>query len=141
MTISLKLERKILNEKNTIGELYWEGEMECNTLEDTDRFLENQQNEKVDKQSAIPRGSFRVIIDKSERFKREMPHLLNVPRFTGVRIHKGNTEEDTEGCILVGEYVGEDMKSVVNSKKAFDKLFAKMVEAIKNGEEFVIEVI
>src|SRR3972149_7264908 len=105
MTISLKLERKILNEKNTIGELYWEGEMECNTLEDTDRFLENQQNEKVDKQSAIPRGSFRVIIDKSERFKREMPHLLNVPRFTGVRIHKGNTEEDTEGCILVGEYV------------------------------------
>lgn len=139
--INLKLERKIFNEKNTIGELYWENELECSTLEDTDRFLEDSQNEKVDKQSAIPRGIYKVIIDKSTRFKRDMPHLLDVPRFEGIRIHKGNTEEDTEGCILVGEYVADDMKSVVNSKRAFDKLFAKMIEAIKNGNEFIIEVI
>ena len=139
--INLKLERKIFNERNTIGELYIEGEMECNTLEDTDRFLENQENEKVPKESAIPRGNYKVIIDKSTRFKRDMPHLLNVPRFEGVRIHKGNTEEDTEGCILVGEYVADNMKSVVNSEIAFKRLFFKMVEAIKNGNEIVIEVI
>jgi len=139
--INLKLDRRIQNPNNVIGELYWEDEMECNTLEDTDRFLEDEINEKVDKQSAIPRGSYKVIINKSTRFKRDMPLLLNVPGFSGVRIHKGNTEEDTEGCILVGEYVSDDMKSVVNSKKAFDKVFAKMVEAVKNGEEMVIEVV
>ena len=136
-----KIERKYSNPKSTIGEWYIEGEFECNTLEDLDRYLEERNNEKVEGETAIPRGVYKIIIDKSERFKRDMPHLLDVPLFSGVRIHSGNTEVDTAGCILVGEYVSDDGKSLINSKKAFDKLFAKMKEAIKNEEEITIEVI
>ena len=138
--INLKLYRKILNPKKTIGELYWEDNLECNTLEDTDRFLENGTSEKIPGETAIPRGHYKIIIDESKRFKRDMPHILNVPFFEGIRIHSGNTEADTEGCILVGEYVNPD-NTLANSRKAFDKLFKKMILAIKNGEEIEIEII
>ena len=60
----------------------------------------------------------------SNRFKKELPILFNVPNFEGVRIHPGNVAEDTEGCILVGQTKSLDF--IGNSKKAFAKLFAKM---------------
>jgi hypothetical protein len=90
-------------------------------LEDAERKV------KIKAETAIPKGSYKVIINESNRFKRLLPLLLNVPDFEGVRIHSGNSNHDTEGCILVGQtrnknYIGQ-------SRKAFDKLFKKMQAA------------
>jgi hypothetical protein len=71
------------------------------TCEDRDRYLEHG-GEKVYGTSAIPRGNYVLELSYSNRFKRVLPILLNVPQFTAIRIHGGNTAEDTLGCILVG---------------------------------------
>jgi len=108
---------------STIGELSIDGVFECFTLEDVER------KEKIKSETAIPKGTYKVIINQSNRFKRLLPLLLNVPNFEGVRIHSGNSNHDTEGCILVGQTRGKDY--IGQSRKAFDKLFKKM-QAAKN---------
>jgi len=108
-------------DKSTIGELYIDGIFECFTLEDVER------KEKIKSETAIPKGTYKVIINQSNRFKRLLPLLLDVPNFEGVRIHSGNTNHDTEGCILVGQTRGQDY--IGQSRKAFDKLFRKMQAA------------
>lgn len=105
----------------TVGKLYVNGTFYCYTLEDTVR----PKGEKIDGQTAIPTGTYTVIVDVSNRFKRRLPHVLNVPGFEGVRIHTGNSSADTEGCILLGStWSGKDY--IQGSKAAFDPLFAKM---------------
>jgi hypothetical protein len=119
MLITVK--RLYKTENSTIGELLIDGVFECFTLEDKERPV------KIKGETAIPKGTYKVIINKSNRFKRLLPLLINVPNFEGVRIHSGNSNHDTEGCILVGQtrnknYIGQ-------SRKAFDKLFKKMQAA------------
>lgn len=116
--MELKLKRLHKTDKSTIGELSIDGVFECYTLEDVERDV------KVYSKTAIPKGQYKVIINQSNRFKKLMPLLLNVPNFEGVRIHSGNKAEDTEGCILVGQTRSLDF--IGNSKKAYDKLFKKM---------------
>ena len=116
MVITIK--RLYKTDTSIIGELLVNGIFECFTLEDIERPV------KIKGETAIPKGTYRVIINESNRFKRQLPLLLNVPSFEGVRIHSGNSNHDTEGCILVGQtrnknYIGQ-------SRKAFDKLFKKM---------------
>lgn len=106
---------------STIGELSIDGVFECFTLEDVER------KEKIKSETAIPKGTYKVVINQSNRFKRLLPLLLNVPNFEGVRIHSGNSNHDTEGCILVGQTRGKDY--IGQSRKAFDKLFKKMQAA------------
>ncbi len=106
---------------STIGELYIDGIFECYTLEDIEREV------KIKCETAIPKGTYKVIINQSNRFKKLMPLLLNVPNFEGVRIHSGNTNHDTEGCILVGQTRSKNF--IGQSRKAFDKLFKKMQTA------------
>jgi len=67
-----------------------------------------------------------------------MPLLLDVPDFEGIRIHSGNTEADTEGCILVGFSRSPDF--VGSSKSAFDALFARISDAIINDEKVRIGI-
>ena len=119
----MKIEVKRLHKtKNSvIGELTVDGVWECYTLEDVERDV------KIKNATAIPRGTYKVIINQSNRFKRLLPLLLNVPGFEGVRIHSGNTNHDTEGCILVGRTRSNDF--IGQSRKAFDKLFEKMKKA------------
>ena len=93
---NLNLKRTYPKENYTIGELYIEGEYFCDTLEDTVR------DEKIAGQTAIPYGKYEIIVNRSPRFKRDLPLLLEVPNFEGIRIHRGNTAKDTSGCILVG---------------------------------------
>lgn len=119
------------------GKLYVNGVFECFTLEDVDRKLENG-GEKIYGRTAIPRGTYEVIINHSQRFKRDLPLLLNVPAFSGVRIHSGNTSEDTEGCILVGSTRGD--QRVNNSRVAFNKLFDQLDEAYAANESIELEV-
>lgn len=106
----------------------------CLTLEDTARAL----GVKVYGKTAIPEGRFRVIIDQSVRFNRRMPHVLDVPGFSGIRIHAGNTDKDTEGCILVG--FARDGDKIYESARAFEYVFKAIDEAIMRGEEVWLEV-
>jgi hypothetical protein len=75
----------------------------------------------------------------SNRFKRMLPLLLNVPQFEGVRIHPGNATADTEGCILVGLY--RDQDRITSSRIAFDALFGKIAAAYLNNHKIEIEIL
>lgn len=119
--MKLLLKRLHRTDVSTIGELYVDGVFECYTLEDIEREV------KIKSETAIPKGKYKVMITMSNRFKRQMPLLLNVPNFSGVRIHAGNTNHDTEGCILVGQTRSKDF--IGKSRKAFDNLFKKMQKA------------
>lgn len=118
----------------TQGQLSCDGVHSCYTCEDVIR----PDGEKVPGQTAIPAGRYQVIITDSPRFKRRLPILLDVPGFTGIRIHSGNTDRDTEGCILPGR--GFTPAGVTQSVLAFDVLFARIDSALIVGEEVWIEV-
>lgn len=84
-------------DRNIIGDLHLDGNFFCHTLEDEIR----PDGEKVYGKTAIPAGRYKVVLTKSIRFNRVMPLLLDVPMFTGIRLHGGNTSEDSKGCPLV----------------------------------------
>lgn len=130
--LHLTLRRFHYDEHRTIGELLLNGEHECWTLEDRVR----DPGVKVPGETAIPCGGYDVVIDMSARFKRLMPQLLDVPNFAGVRIHCGNTERDTEGCILVGHTYSN--RGLENSRLAFDRLFPKLQAAEPEGIRLTI---
>jgi hypothetical protein len=132
--MKLTLVRTLANDEETIGELYVDDKFECYTLEDVVRDF----SIKVHGSTAIPYGTYDVIISYSPRFGRYLPLLLNVPNFTGVRIHSGNTHKDTEGCILVG--VKKGTHSILESRKAFAKLYNQMVFASQEGQPISIEI-
>ncbi len=119
--MKIEIKRLIKTENSTIGELTIDGKFECYTLEDKEREV------KIKSETAIPKGTYKVIINQSNRFKKLLPLLLNVPNFEGVRIHPGNTNHDTEGCVLVGRTKSKDF--IGQSRKAFESLFAKMKAA------------
>ena len=116
----LTLQREPSTKVSTAGKLFIDGQFECYTLEDIVR----PRGVKVYGQTAIPAGSYQVVLTMSPRFKRVLPLLLNVQGFEGIRIHPGNKAEDTDGCILVGDAPAPDWLG--QSKVAFDRLFAKL---------------
>jgi hypothetical protein len=138
--VKLKLTRNSSSAECTLGDLSLDGEHFCFTCEDVVREQEGVpvKDWKIAGKSAIPRGTYQVIVNHSQRFKRELPLLLNVPGFTGVRIHPGNTADDTEGCILVGEKLGED--SVLESRMAFGRLMVEIEAALDSGDLVHIEI-
>ena len=128
--MKLKLERIYKAPTYTIGKLYIDGKLFCDTLEDVVRA----DGVKVYGETAIPSGTYKVILNVSNRFKRLMPLLLNVPMFEGIRIHEGNTDKDTHGCILVG-------KNTVKGKVTESKVtFAAFMEKIKDEKNITIEI-
>lgn len=129
---NLTLKRTYLLDNYTIGELYIEGEYYCDTLEDTVR------EEKIAGKTAIPYGKYEVIVNRSPRFKRDLPLLLDVPNFEGIRIHRGNTDEDTSGCILVGE--NKVVGKVINSTEKEEYITKLLKEAISLDYKVFIEI-
>ena len=119
----ITLIRKVGTKGFTEGKLYLDGVYFCDTIEDEERV------KKIQDKTAIPKGKYSVIINMSNRFKKLMPLLLNVPNYTGVRIHSGNTSEDTEGCILVGKKLKDGF--VTKSRDTF-KLLMKKLEGQKD---------
>lgn len=115
-----------------IGKLYVDGVYVCDTLEDTDRGLDDTMDVedikklKVYGKTAIPVGIYPVTITYSPRFKKNLPLLLNVKGYEGIRIHSGNTDKDTLGCILVGQ--NKQVGKVLNSRKMFDILYRELVK-------------
>lgn len=136
--MNLLLIRDAFSPTTTLGKLFVNGAYQCETLEDCDRKLEAG-GKKVEKNTAIPRGTYSVIIDYSNRFRRDMPNILAVLQFEGIRIHSGNTAADTEGCILVGKLRIND-NSIGYSRDAFGLLYAKLEAAYERNEEITIEV-
>ena len=119
----IEVKRFEFKDTYTVGKMYIDNIYECYTLEDVVR-----KGAKVNGQTAIPTGTYNLIINHSNRFNRDLPLLENVPNFTGVRIHAGNTSAHTEGCILVGTtWTGKDF--IGNSRVAFNKLFDKLKKA------------
>lgn len=133
--MKLELKRDTFTEKTTIGKLYLDGLEFAHTLEDTDRKLEDG-GVKVFGKTCVSRGTYEVTIDWSKKFNKLMPHILNVPQFEGIRIHAGNYDKDTEGCILVGSTRGNDF--IGDSRITFESLFKELEVAIMDGEKIEI---
>lgn len=96
--MQINVRRTFKGSDYTIGKLYIDGHYLCDTLEDTVRPA----GTKIAGKTAIPAGTYKVKKTMSPRFKKILPEILNVPGFSGVRIHSGNTAADTDGCLLLG---------------------------------------
>ena len=123
----------------------------CDTLEP--HAIDWRREEKVAGKTAIPTGRYRLVMSYSKTYKRRMPYLLNVPHFTGIMIHTGNSVDDTRGCILVGKAVrpqkaeeenptGEAtvIGRLTDSRITFNRLYELIREAMKKGEEVEVVV-
>ncbi|MDR1455868.1 MAG: DUF5675 family protein [Tannerella sp.] len=142
--MELKLHRRFSGKDYTVGALYVNGAYFCDTLEDADRGLmqtmpaEEIRRKKVTHETAIPTGVYRVTVTRSPAKRRMLPRLLDVPGFSGILIHRGNTKNDSSGCILVGE---NRMKGkVINSTPYETRLVEILTEAQEHGEEITIEI-
>lgn len=116
----LTLRRIAMKPTYTIGRLYVDGERFCDTIEDRVR----KSGEKVPGETAIPAGTYKVVITRSPKYRKDLPLLLNVPGFAGVRIHSGNTAKDSEGCIIVGK--NDRVGWVSNSRVTMSALMEKL---------------
>ncbi|MBF1498851.1 MAG: hypothetical protein HXN81_08720 [Prevotella pallens] len=145
MDLNLKLERKWKKEKYTIGNLYVNGVFFSNVLEDTVRGLrqdmtpEEIKKIKIHGQTAIPSGRYEIRVTLSARFRRQLPILLNVPGYAGVRIHPGNNDANTEGCLLPGK--NDRVGQVSNSRATMAALQKQIEEAIYQNSKVYIEIV
>lgn len=128
--IKLLVKREFFAETYTIGKLYVDGVYFCDTLENPVR----PEGIKIPNETAIPYGTYEVIVNFSPKFKRILPRLLNVPMFDGILIHRGNSVKDTSGCILVGE---NKVKGMVLNSTPYEE---KLVELLKDKKDIEITI-
>lgn len=140
--MKLELKRQPSTDKATIGELSIDGKPYCYTLEDVVREVEGQpvKEWKIPHETAIPCGTYHVILTYSNRFKKYLPLLLDVPGFSGVRIHPGNGPDDTEGCILVGKLDKNRPDWVSQSRIVFGPLMQRLDDAYERGDPITLEI-
>ena len=134
--MELKLNRIFLSSSATIGELWANNTHLCDTLEDRVR----PEGEKIYGKTAIPEGTYEMVLSYSPRFKKILPEILNVPNFTGIRIHCGNSSANSSGCILVGTWDGEKEDRISDSKIAFNELMSLLQKAADNKEKVAITI-
>lgn len=140
----LTLVRRIFLTDRTIGELYLNDQYLCDTLEDTDRHLEDYvekpseigKQAKIWGQTAIPRGTYKLKSHWWRKGNDWYPMLSGVPFFSGILIHAGNTPTDTYGCILVGTHE-KKTNNIINSRLAM-RLFREKVRNFDNAEIMII---
>ena len=148
----LTLKRYYFSENDTLGRLYItypdnldKKDFVCDVVEDTVRNPINTPDELFEKvygKTAIPYGTYQVIISRSPRFEKDLPELLKVPHFTGVRIHSGNTSEDSEGCLIVGNNPKPSKKqSWVYNSRAVLKQFMTLLEPLVKQGKVIIEIV
>lgn len=134
--MKIEVKREEFTDKSTIGRMYVNGVFECYTLEDKDRKLEAG-GQKVYGLTSIPRGSYTLIMSFSNRFQKYLPEILNVPQFEGIRIHGGNSDVDSHGCILVGQTKVKDF--IGNSRAALAQLLTK-IKSVEKKEKITITI-
>lgn len=142
--MELLLERKYPKNNYTIGNLFINGKFYCNIIEDVVRDINKNGSFdcgefKISGHTAIPYGKYEIQVTYSPKFKRKLPLLLNVKHFEGIRIHRGNTEKDSSGCLIPGENTKRGM--VLNSTKYELELTNLIESANKRGEKVIIEII
>jgi hypothetical protein len=130
-TLELTVTRKIFTNQSTTGEMDIDGTFHCYTLEDVVR----ENGIKIYGETAIPYGRYEVRLSFSNHFQKEMPEIMNVRNFEGVRIHGGNDAADTLGCILVGKKKGPDR--IWECKGVFDSLVEKIKRATPSKRCFL----
>ena len=156
--MELTLKRIALRSEYTIGKLYVDGEYVCDTIEDTVRDLDKDGKfangeVKISGKTAIPYGRYEITMKvKSPKYSNfskypwakkydgYLPRLLNVPHFEGILIHCGNTADDSDGCIIVGE--NKAVGKVINSVNTFRHLMDDyLAPAKKRNEKIAITII
>ena len=116
----------------TMGILLIDGVFTCWTLEDVVREV------KIPGETAIPAGRYNVRLSLSQRFQKLLPEILTVPNFKGIRIHAGNTQADTAGCVLVGRVRAYDR--VEESKLALMHVMEHLRRATTAGDPITITI-
>lgn len=131
---TLTLKRIAKRADYTIGRLEDENGVKiCDTLEPTWRNYKGGEL-KVPRKSAVPEGTYPVVVTKSKKFGKYLPLLVGVPGFEGVRIHSGNTVNDTEGCILVGQ-------NLIKGKVLLSRLtLEKLMRLIENEKRIFLTI-
>lgn len=132
----IEVKRKYKKANYTIGALYINGQWICDTLEP--RCIDWNKEKKVPGETAIPEGRYLIEMRRSPKFERRMPYLKNVPEFTNIMIHTGNTVKNTQGCIIVGYNTIRGL--VLKSRQAFDKIMERIDYALKAKHQIVIVV-
>lgn len=131
--MELKIKRIAFKDTYTIGKLSINEKYFCDTLEDCVR-----QGRKVMHETAIPVGRYKILWTFSTRFKKYMIQIADVPNFEGVRIHAGNSSEDTSGCPLVGK--NTEIGKVTNSRFYANSLNVLVSSAIKAKQDVWITI-
>jgi hypothetical protein len=143
--VNLFLERLFCKPAYTIGTLALGDRHFSNTLEDPvrdlnkDGDLDDYGELKILGETAIPYGRYEVIVSFSPKFKRDLPLVLDVKHFIGIRMHRGNTVKDTAGCILVGDNTA--VGKVTNSTYYEKKLTAMLKAYMTAGEKIYINIV
>ena len=154
--MELLLDRKWKKDLYTVGKLYVNGVAFCETMEDTDRGLKQDmplskiKMIKKAEVTAIPTGTYNILMNViSPKYSLKpwyvqncnnarMPRIENVPGYSGVLIHPGNTHKDSAGCVLVG--VNDVRGMITKSKETFIKLYNKLWIAYKKGEKITLTI-
>lgn len=149
--MNLKLQREPSTANSTPGKLYVDAIYQCFMLEDPVRETPRKEGQsledwvaswKIPGKTAIPAGRYEVQVTRSERFSKKAghevltPQLMNVPGFSGIRIHPGTTALDTEGCPLPGSF-RPDLDHVTGSRVAYDGLLQKIKDGLSRGKVFI----
>jgi len=149
------VDRKYKKNNYTIGIMYIDGKYFSETLEDCDRGLTSTMSttelkfRKVYGKTAIPTGTYDIRLTYSPKFKDtewgktyggKVIQIMNVREFSGVRIHPGNTADDTSGCVLCGRNL--EKGKVIQSKEYYYKLMDNyIIPALRKGEDVKITII
>lgn len=139
----LHLKRQESQRGATPGDLFIDDTWLCHTLEDEVREVAGQPvaSWKVQGKTAIPRGEYQLVINWSNRFQKFLPQLLDVPGFTGIRIHPGNTTAHTDGCILVGLARQNNIPDFLgDSRRAMALLVPRLATALDAGQKITARV-
>jgi hypothetical protein len=128
---------------HTIAQVYIDGDFFCFALEDVVREVPGQAVEKwkVPHETAIPAGVYGVHLENSPKFGSDTPTIESVPGFEEIRIHSGNTDHDTDGCLILGYKL--DANSLIQfgtTRPAVADLKAKIKKAMSTGEKVYIEI-
>jgi len=138
--MKIKLIRDLKNTLYTLGKVYIDDVFFCFTVEDVDRDsnqdgdLDDIGENKIHGQTAIPKGTYKMVLSMSNRFKKLMPEVLNVKGFSGIRWHSGNTALDTEGCVIVGTV------RTPNGVGLSRQCFTKLMDKLKDQKDIILTI-